>query len=177
MGDYSFLAFYELKDSIENEWLYNRELYDLELNADMVVLSACETGIGELQQGEGIISLARGFSYAGAKSIITSLWTVDDEEAPILMNSFYQYLDDGLSKDAALRQAKLDYIQNSPKPHPYFWASFIPIGDMQPISFQKKWTSFFWVGVSCFVFGLVAWKLLRNTSCLLYTSPSPRDRG
>jgi CHAT domain-containing protein/Tfp pilus assembly protein PilF len=156
-GDYSFLAFYELKDSIENEWLYNRELYDLELNADMVVLSACETGIGELQRGEGIISLARGFSYAGAKSIITSLWSVDDAEAPVLMNSFYTYLKDGLSKDAALRQAKLDYIQTSTKPAPYYWATFIPIGDMSPIDFdQGDSISWLWwalgVGVMALLF-------------------------
>lgn len=147
VGDYSFLAFYELKDSLENEWLYNRELYDLELNADIVVLSACETGIGELQRGEGIISLARGFSYAGAKSIITSLWTVDDTEAPVLMKSFYEYLNKGYAKDAALRQAKLDYLQTSSKPQPYYWATFIPIGDMQPVSFQTGTPWWIWLGI------------------------------
>lgn len=155
IGDYSFLAFYQLKDSLENEWLYNRELYDLNLNADMVVLSACETGIGELQRGEGIISLARGFSYAGAKSIITSLWTVDDTEAPILMEGFYNYLYRGYTKDAALRQAKLDYLQTSPKPEPYFWATFIPIGDMQPINFHNS--------TSWWVWGLLAGGLLLVT--------------
>ncbi len=139
VGDYSFLAFYELEDSIENEWLYNRELYELELNADMVVLSACETGIGELQRGEGIISLARGFSYAGAKSIITSLWNVNDKTTPELMNYFYSNLKKGHSKDQALREAKLTYISSStPNPEPYFWAAFIPIGDMKPIKFQKN---------------------------------------
>lgn len=137
VGDYSFLAFYELEDSLENEWLYNRELYELDLNADMVVLSACETGIGELQRGEGIISLARGFSYAGAKSIITSLWNVNDRQTPVIMRSFYGYLKEGYSKDAALRQAKLDYLQTSANPEPFFWATFIPIGDMQPIAFRS----------------------------------------
>lgn len=151
VGDYSFLAFYELKDSLENEWLYNRELYDMELNADMVVLSACETGIGELQRGEGIISLARGFSYAGAKSIITSLWAIDDQESPVLMNSFYNYLDEGMTKDAALRLAKLDYIGTSSKPQPYFWAAFIPIGDMQAISFENPTPWWFWVLVCVFL--------------------------
>lgn len=136
-GDYSFLAFYRTPtDSTADDWLYNRELYNMQLNADMVVLSACETGIGELQRGEGIISLARGFSYAGAKSIITSLWTVNDKEAPVLMESFYKYLKEGYSKDGALRQAKLDYLESSPRPAPYYWASFIPIGDMQPLELQ-----------------------------------------
>ena len=137
-GDYSFLAFYRTPtDSMVDDWLYNRELYNMQLNADMVVLSACETGIGELQRGEGIISLARGFSYAGAKSIITSLWTVNDKEAPVLMESFYKYLKDGYSKDAALRQAKLDYLKSSTRPAPYYWATFIPIGDMQPIELRE----------------------------------------
>jgi len=139
VGDNSFIAFYEVKDSIENEWLYNRELYNMELNADMVVLSACETGVGELQGAEGIISLARGFSYAGAKSIVTTLWSVDDEEAPELMVGFYEYLLEGHTKDAALRKSKLDYLYKSTKPHPYYWAGFIPIGDMEVVSFDNKY--------------------------------------
>ena len=150
-GDYSFLAFYELEDSIENEWLYNRELYELELNADMVVLSACETGIGELQRGEGIISLARGFSYAGAKSIITSLWSVNDKTTPELMNYFYTNLKDGMTKDKALREAKLSYINSTtPNPEPYFWAAFVPVGDMQPIEFQQDRTIWLWMGLTSF---------------------------
>jgi len=162
-GDYSFLAFYQTPDSTANDWLYNRELYNMQLNADMVVLSACETGIGELQRGEGIISLARGFSYAGAKSIITSLWTVNDKEAPVLMEGFYKYLKEGYSKDAALRQAKLDYLESSPRPAPYYWASFIPIGDMQPLEVQAgmPWCS--WVLI---IAGLMAaglwWRYRKN---------------
>ncbi len=72
-GDFSYLAFSEIKDSVENEKLYVRDLYTMDLNADMVVLSACETGLGELKRGEGIIGMTRGFTYAGAKSIITTL--------------------------------------------------------------------------------------------------------
>ena len=113
------------------QFLYNRDLYNLTLNAEMVVLSACETGIGELQKGEGIISLARGFSYAGAKSIITTLWSINDEKSKELMLSFYSNLKEGQTKDAALRQAKLDFIHKySHRAHPFFWAAFIPIGDM-----------------------------------------------
>ena len=135
-GDYSFLAFTEIKDSLENELLYLRDLYNLQLNADMVVLSACETGIGELQRGEGIISLARGFTYAGAKSIFTTLWSVSDERTKDLNLLFYQHLKDGKRKDAALRQAKLDYIQQLESKeqiyaHPYFWSGMIGIGDMR----------------------------------------------
>lgn len=152
-GDYSFLAFYELKDSIENEWLYNRELYNLQLNTDMVVLSACETGLGKILWGEGIASLARGFSYAGAKSIITTLWSINDQQTPELMKSFYQNLKTGMTKDAALRQAKLNFLSTS-KPEPYYWAAFIPIGDMEAIDFDDGFGWWIWVvGGVLFLFG------------------------
>lgn len=157
LGDYSFLAFQPQEDSLENEWLYNRELYNLDLNADMVVLSACETGIGELRRGEGIISLARGFSYAGAKSIVTSLWSVDDQSAMVLMEYFYTNLQEGLPKDEALRQAKLAYLKQHPNlgRSPFFWAAFIPIGDMDPVSFSSglRWQ---WWLIGVFVLLVIA---------------------
>jgi len=137
VGDYSFLAFYQHPDSSESSSrLYNRDLYNLHLNADMVVLSACETGIGELQRGEGIISMARGFSYAGAKSIVTTLWSVDDESSSKLMTAFYRFLKEGKSKDAALKAAKLELMKNPQYASPYHWAGVIPIGDMTAIELQ-----------------------------------------
>ena len=132
VGDYAYLAFSEIKDSLENELLYVKDLYNLELNADLVVLSACETGIGKLQRGEGIISLARAFAYAGAKSIVTTLWSVNDQSTAELMRYFYRELKKGETKDAALRAAQLEYISKNAK-HPYFWAAFIPIGDMRAV--------------------------------------------
>ncbi len=141
MGDYCYLAFTGQRDSVENEFVFVRDLYNLNLNAEMVVLSACETGVGELQKGEGIISLARGFTYAGTKSIITSLWSVDDESTKDLMVCFYQLLlNNGMTKDEALRQAKLDYLESltleeEERAHPYFWSGFIGIGDMKSIVF------------------------------------------
>ena len=137
VGDYSFLVFTKEKDSIENGLLYVQDLFNLQLNAEMVVLSACETGVGELQKGEGIISLARGFSYAGAKSIITSLWRVNDESTKDLMVGFYEHLKAGKTKDEALQLCKLDYlgaVQHG-KAHPYYWSGFIGIGDMSSIVF------------------------------------------
>ena len=132
VGDYSYLAFYPKPDSLENELLYVRDLYNLQLNADLVVLSACETGTGELQRGEGIISLARAFAYAGAKSIATTLWQVNDQSTQELMVRFYRYLKSGMTKDAALRQAKLDYLDghSDTGAYPFYWAAFIGVGDM-----------------------------------------------
>ena len=132
-GDYSYLAFAEQKDSIENEFLYVRDIYNTSLNADLVFLSACETAQGELQRGEGIISLARAFAYAGAKSIITTLWQVDDAATKDISIDFYKNLKKGFTKDVALRQAKLRHIKSarSAQKHPFFWAAMIGIGDME----------------------------------------------
>lgn len=135
VGEYSYLAFAPRPDSLDNELLYVRDLYNLRLNADLVVLSACETGIGELQRGEGIISLARAFAYAGAKSIATTLWRVNDRSTQQIMTEFYRALEAGLPKDRALRQAKLRYLDQhtGTAAHPALWAGVIGIGDMRAI--------------------------------------------
>jgi CHAT domain-containing protein len=101
----------------------------------MVVLSACETGVGELQRGEGIISLARAFAFAGAKNIVTTLWAANDYATKELMILFYDYLKAGKSKDEALWLAKRTYISNNKGTLalPFFWSGIIPIGDMRPI--------------------------------------------
>ncbi|HRI58593.1 MAG TPA: CHAT domain-containing protein [Saprospiraceae bacterium] len=131
-GDYCFLVFANQKDSAKYELLYARDIYNLQLNADLVTLSACETGIGELQGGEGIISLARAFAYAGAKSIVTSLWSVSDLKTKDLMIDFYKNLRKGMLKDDALRQAKLDFLKRNrgQAAHPFYWAGFVGIGNM-----------------------------------------------
>jgi len=139
VGDYAFLAFTEIKDSIENELLYVKDLYNLELNADLVVLSACETGIGKLQRGEGIISLARAFAYAGAKSIVTTLWEVNDKSTSEQMRYFYRELKRGKTKDEALRLARKRYFseQSVDVCHPFFWAAFVPVGDMRAVQRRR----------------------------------------
>ena len=136
VGDYAYLALGASDDQKSFEKLYARDLYNLELNADLVVLSACETGIGKLRRGEGIVSLARAFAYAGAKSLVTSLWKVDDSKTKDLLVDFYQHLKSGKSKDAALQRAKLDFLNKNRSDggeflHPFFWAGFIAIGDME----------------------------------------------
>ena len=141
-GEYSYLAFYQTADSVENELLFVKNLYDIQIPASLVVLSACETGIGELQRGEGIVSLARGFSYAGAASIVTTLWSIDDNASSNIMYSFYQNLKKGLPKDLALRKAKVDYIlsnRGNNRTHPLFWAAFVPVGNMESIPSGIPW--------------------------------------
>lgn len=133
--DYSYIAFTQASNEQldEEELLFVSDLYNTPLNAEMVVLSACETGLGKLSKGEGIISLARAFSYAGARSVITTLWRVNDQETANLMIDFYEQLQAGQSKDEALWQAKKRFLDEGIHPHPYYWAGFMPIGNMSPI--------------------------------------------
>lgn len=137
----SFLAFSEVKDSTDNELLYVKELYNMHFSADLVVLSACETGVGELLESEGIASLARGFSYAGAKSIITSLWSVNDYATAEIMKALYQNLKEGQTKDQALQKAKLNLVNHAASEltaHPFLWSAFIHIGSEAPLPQPKK---------------------------------------
>jgi len=107
------------------------ELYAQKITADLLVLSACETGIGKLQKGEGAMSLARGFSYAGVKNLLVSLWQVNDKATSELMSNFYNYLTSGLSFQKALNQSKKHYLNDksvsNSKKSPYYWAGFVPI--------------------------------------------------
>ncbi|BDS09368.1 CHAT domain-containing protein [Aureispira anguillae] len=155
----SSLAFTEDNNHRENNFLQAYEISQLELNANLVVLSACETGYGKFEQGNGIASLARSFMYAGAPSLIVSLWQVNDASTAVLMQSFYHYLAAGKTKDAALRQAKLDYIQSAKgdKAHPIFWSAFIQLGNTAPIAIASKSSSWKYIlGISFSVF-MILW--------------------
>jgi CHAT domain-containing protein len=128
---YSRIAFSPPKDSVEDGMLHTYELFSMKLNADLAVLSACNTGMGELVRGEGIMSLARGFMYAGCPSIVMSLWAVNDESSAMIMEEFYRHLAQGKGKDHSLRAAKLSYLDQAQgrQAHPYFWAAHVLIGD------------------------------------------------
>ncbi len=164
-GELSYLAFTDTKDSMHQDFLSANELYGMKLNADMVVLSACETGIGELKRGEGIISLARAFSFAGAKSIITSLWSISDQKTADLMQLFYGNLVKGISKDEALQKAKIAFIEanRNATAHPFYWAGFIPIGNMEAISIQEQ-AHWYWMLIALFgiLVGFYFYRKLRN---------------
>jgi CHAT domain-containing protein/predicted negative regulator of RcsB-dependent stress response len=113
----------------EDGFLEVSEISELDLDCDLVVLSACQTGHGQLLSGEGIVGLSRAFLYAGARSVVVSLWNVSDISTAQLMKSFYQHLAGNFSNAAALREAKLRMLQSSTETrHPYYWAPFILIG-------------------------------------------------
>jgi CHAT domain-containing protein len=107
-----------------------REISRSRLNADLIVLSACQTGTGRLEGQEGIMSLARAFLIAGARSVVASLWQVDDRSTATLMSLFYEHLAAGLDVRGALRVAQLDFVKEfGDKAQPYYWAGFEVIGD------------------------------------------------
>jgi CHAT domain-containing protein/Tfp pilus assembly protein PilF len=101
------------------------DVYNLTLPVDLVVLSACDTALGKLLRGEGLVGLVRGFLYAGAGGVVASLWKVDDQATKELMTHFYEsMLRDGLDVSAALRQAQLSLLSSAEFRHPYYWAAF-----------------------------------------------------
>ncbi len=114
------------------------EIYGISLKAKMVVLSSCNTGVGNLRRGEGILSLARGFIYSGSKSVVMSLWEVDDKSGTDIVKSFYRYLKNGYSKSEALRKARIDYLRNSGtvRSFPYFWSTLVIYGDDSPVYYS-----------------------------------------
>ena len=114
----------------ENGFLQLHDIYNLNLSADLVVLSACDTALGKDVKGEGLIGLTRGFMYAGSKSVVASLWKVDDRATAELMRLFYKaMLQDGLPPAAALRSAKEALRQQKRWRAPYFWAGFVLQGE------------------------------------------------
>jgi len=101
------------------------EIYNLDLDADLVVLSACRTALGKEIHGEGLIGLTRGFLYAGASRIVSSVWNVDDRASALLMSRFYTaMLSKGLAPAAALREAQLQMLREPRWSSPHYWAAF-----------------------------------------------------
>jgi CHAT domain-containing protein len=113
---------------IEDGLLRIEEIEDLDIGADLVVLSTCRSGRGYLENGEGLINLARPFFFAGARSVIASLWPISDKSTARFMGEFYRALKNGHKIGDALRNAKIRMIQSS-LAHPFFWAGFVLQGN------------------------------------------------
>ncbi|HEV3326815.1 MAG TPA: CHAT domain-containing tetratricopeptide repeat protein [Puia sp.] len=140
----SFIAFYPEKGAAIEDCLFLEELYGLDMNkTKLVVISACETGQGELVSNEGVISLARAFAYAGCASSISSLWKADDQATSFILQRFYVYLRKGYKKSSALRQAKLDYLRSGTvNKSPAYWSHLLLIGDPEPL--YRAGFSYWW---------------------------------
>ncbi|MEO1627541.1 MAG: CHAT domain-containing protein [Bacteroidota bacterium] len=124
---------------LSDDYLSIFDLYNIRLQSELVVLSACNTGSGKLIKGEGVLSLARGFITAGCASTVMSLWSVDDCATSEIMAAFYRQLKEGKPKDAALQEAKLDFLAGSSKAkqHPFYWAAFVQYGNNRPLGHSQ----------------------------------------
>ncbi|WP_242673181.1 CHAT domain-containing protein [Niastella yeongjuensis] len=137
----SFIAFYPQSPQPTQDALYLEELYGLNMEGtQLVIISACETGHGQLVNSEGVLSLTRGFAYAGCASMVNSLWKADDAATAAILHQFQLYLQKGFTKAKALRQAKLDYLHsNALYKTPNYWAHLILTGDNQPLVQAVTW--------------------------------------
>lgn len=150
-------------DSSNDGLLHTYELLSMNLNADLICLSACNSGFGELQRGEGVMSLARGFMYANVPNVLMSLWAVPDKATGDIMQSFYAELKNGRPYEHALHQAKITYLRDADEhlSNPFYWASFVYMGDIpdhNPTNF------FWWWAIGGLVLVVAVWLIKR--SCL-----------
>jgi len=145
----SHLVFTKTTDEfVEDQFqLYAADLYNHQLNTNLAVLSACQTGTGELQKGEGVMSLSRAFTYAGCPSLVMSLWSIPEKSSVQVLRNFFKKIKKGKSKDVALRQAKLTYLENaSPAAaHPVYWAGLVLSGSAEAMYFETHSNILKWV--------------------------------
>ncbi len=155
--DMSYLVFAASPDSLPDNLLHTYEIYNMKINAELVTLSACNTGTGQLSAGEGVMSLARSFAYAGSPNVVTSLWAASDYATAQLMQRFYYYLSNGWDKNKALHQAKLDFLDKADDnlSDPYFWGSFVLVGNPQPLHIPR-YTWVIWI-IAILGIGAMGW--------------------
>lgn len=127
--------------------LYTYEIYNQNLSSNLAILTACETGKPTYQAGEGMISLAHAFNYAGSESILTSLWKIDEQSSAQIIESFYDYIKQGKPKNKALQKAKLDYLTTAEGRTlaPQYWAGLVLIGDTTPIDLKSSSNILYWI--------------------------------
>jgi CHAT domain-containing protein len=145
----SYIAFYPTSGMRAEDCLFLGELYGLRMDScQLVIISACETGKGQLVSNEGVMSFARAFLYAGCPSTVNSLWKADDRSTSEILKQFHYYLSEGYSKSKALQQAKLDFIHKNPLyRNPAYWSHLILTGN--PDALYKKKQPYGWA-----VFGI-----------------------
>lgn len=157
------IFFSNFYDSENDGFLEASEIIQLKLNSDLVVLSSCSSGLGKLDESEGILGMTKAFFDAGTKSIIVSLWEVNDKFTSKLMTIFYQKLSEGYDKAEALRLAKIEFIEKY-SPNPYFWAAFVLSGNTSKLKIETASTISPFVTVLLFVIllTLVAYIIMRR---------------
>ena len=144
-------------------YLHAYEIYEMDLRAQLAVLTACKTGAGRNDQGEGVRSLGYSFAYAGCPSLVVSLWSIDEKVSSGIIARFYELLAEGLPKHEALRQAKLDHLNtaNDELALPYYWAGMVLVGDVEPIAgMGSPWR--WWLILVVVLLALAAFVMIRR---------------
>jgi len=151
-------------DSYNENSLYTYEIYNINLSSNLAILTACETGKPTHQPGEGMISLAHAFNYAGSESILTSLWQIDEESSTEIIKYFYDNISEGMDKDEALRKAKLKYLSSAEgrTAAPQYWAGLVLIGDTTPIDVNSGLSLWWWIFGSLIILGFTFLFLIRR---------------
>ncbi len=132
----------QANDKRNDGFLEIGEIIQMNLNSNLVVLSSCRSGLGEIDEAEGTLGMQKAFFDAGVSSIVVSLWDVNDKYTSIFMKDFYEKLSDGKTKTEALRETKLDFIKNY-SPNPYYWSAFILSGNISTIDLKKSGSNSF----------------------------------
>ena len=158
--EFSFLAFSRSTDTTDYERFYVSEIYNAKIPVDLAVISACHSAGGKLYRGEGLISLAHAFMYAGARNVAASLWSVDDATSPLLMAGFYESISEGKGVPLALAVAKRNFLHSHhQKSHPYYWAGFVGWGNAGEnailISSTKNSQTYWWSAIILLVAVLI----------------------
>lgn len=122
----------------ERDSLLAQTIYEYNFPNEQIVLDACETGVGKHAAGEGILSLDRAFTFAGAHSVMMSLWKVEDAAAGILMEDYFENLEEELPRDVAWKKAQMQYVRSEGEHYPYYWAATVSIGDYSPMTFSSS---------------------------------------
>ncbi|GAB4412581.1 MAG: CHAT domain-containing protein [Bacteroidia bacterium] len=146
------------RDTSDDGVLFAHEIYQLSLQADLALLSACETGRGEFQDGEGVLSLARAFKYAGCANIVMTLWPIEDGSSTDIVDYLFEGLHERLPKDKALQAAKRAYLLDRQyKAHPYYWSSYVLVGDDLPLRTTGPWGNYVLLGGLFLLVCVVVW--------------------
>jgi CHAT domain-containing protein len=142
------------------------DIYLSDTRAKMAVLSACNTGFGKLEKGEGVMSMARAFHFSGVPSVVMSLWKVPDGSTKQIMLLFYKYLEEGNSKSVALQKAKRDYLSRTDDPalrHPYYWAGFVINGNTEALDLKRSNLPLLLGASGLIAMLMIVWFISRNT--------------
>ncbi|MCB0638129.1 MAG: CHAT domain-containing protein [Lewinella sp.] len=163
LDDFSFIVFPRADGGFDS--LFTKDLYTLDLPAELVILSACETALGNIYQSEGVMSLARGFHYAGARSVLTTQWAINEGTNCRLMPFLYEALARGERKSTALREAKVRYLgeeADARSAHPVYWAGFQLLGNTRPV--VQRTPVWLWIAGGLILLVLAGWVWKRRAT-------------